>query len=77
MNKTARAGIRITRERHKLSDGSTVDDVVIRWDGGMVTVATESQKHAERLFAELMDAPNVDVTTWENSSAASRRKERR
>lgn len=76
-NPKFRIDITATREKEKISDGSHLDNVVMRWDGGMLKIAATDEDHAKRLMAELDEAAYVEVTTWEKSSTASRRKERR
>lgn len=71
---TNKSGIKIANEKETLSDGTKADNVMIRWDGGVIKIAAESQEQAERLFMALAEASYIDITTWESSSAASLRK---
>jgi hypothetical protein len=64
-------GIRVSIEKHLLSDSSTANEVMIRWEGGFMKIAPEDNQNAEALFRALADASYIDITTWEKSSAAS------
>lgn len=61
-------GIKASIERHKLSDGSVVDDVMIRWNGGCMKLGAYSKEHARRLLQEIQDTAHIEIATWPEGS---------
>jgi len=55
--------VRLSVERHKLSDDSHVQEVMLRWPGGYVQISAVDKAHALRLFEEIKKATEVKVTS--------------
>ena len=56
--------IKVLHEKERLSDGSHLDNIFIRWNGGFIKVAPDSEEHAKKLYDALQHAAYMEVTVY-------------